>query len=364
MQILTKVLIKEWFKILFGVISVLFLLITTADLINGFLQGKEFSRVILEYSLKMPELMGRIFPISCLVATLFLLNKLKAHSELIAILSSGYSYLKFYLTIGLCALFVVAIQFINLGFLEPYANKIKRAEIQKSRLSEGKYLTRSSLEGGKFWYRSQNYFSSFTFFDKKSMTINNLEIFYFGSDSKSTKIIKAKSASYLGDSKWSLSDVSKISNLNGSDFPIISYQAQDQAKLDEAPEDLKEFEADLTTLDYLKLYNFISKLKKSEINITEYEVMLLNKVSLSFVCLIFSLLPLSSLFNPNRRNSSFGKIAVQTLLISFLFWGSYSSIIAMGNEGKIHPLLATSFIPLAFLSFVIWTFWKNRKLAI
>ncbi len=364
MQILTKILIKEWYKILFGVISVLFLLITTADLINGFLQGKEFSRVILEYSLKMPELMGKMFPISCLVATLFLLNKLKAHSELIAILSSGYSYFKFYLTIGCCALFMVGVQFTNLGFLEPYANQIKRSEIQKSRLSEGKYLTRSSLEGGKFWYRSQNYFSSFSFFDKKTMTINNLEIFYFGKESKSSKIIKAKSAVYLGDSKWNLSDVTKISNLHGRDFPAVIYQKKDQAKLDEAPEDLKEFEADLTTLNYFKLFNFIAKLKKSEINIIEYEVMLLNKISLSFVCLVFSLLPLSSLFNPNRRNSTFGKIAVQTLLISFLFWGSYSSVIALGNEGKLHPFLATTFVPIAFLGFVLWTYWKNRKLAI
>src|SRR5690606_36688696 len=116
---------------------VLFLLITTADLINGFLQGKDFSSVALEYALKMPDLMGKMFPICCLVASLFSFNKLKAHAELIAILATGYSYLKIYGLIGICAITMVLVQFTNLGFIEPYANKVKRQEIEKSKKSEG-----------------------------------------------------------------------------------------------------------------------------------------------------------------------------------------------------------------------------------
>lgn len=136
MLILSRLIVKEWFKSLVGAVFVLFLLITSADLINGFLQGKEVSRVLLEYSLKMPDLMGKMFPICCLVATLFSLNNLKSHAELISILAAGYSYGKIYFLIGTCALFMVMVQFLNLGFIEPYANKVKRQEIQKSRMSE------------------------------------------------------------------------------------------------------------------------------------------------------------------------------------------------------------------------------------
>src|SRR6476660_6406059 len=112
MLILSKLIVKEWFKSLIGAVTVLFLLISTADLINGFLQGKEATRVLLEYILKMPDLMGKMFPICCLVATLFSFNKLKAHSELIAVLAAGYSYTKIYVLIGTCALFMVAVQFV------------------------------------------------------------------------------------------------------------------------------------------------------------------------------------------------------------------------------------------------------------
>ena len=115
MLILSKLIVKEWFKSLIGAITVLFLLVSTADIINNFLQGKDFARVFLEYSLKMPDLMGKMFPICCLVASLFSLNKLKGHSELISILAAGYSYTKIYALIGSCALTVVILQFLDLG---------------------------------------------------------------------------------------------------------------------------------------------------------------------------------------------------------------------------------------------------------
>jgi lipopolysaccharide export LptBFGC system permease protein LptF len=202
MLILSKLIVKEWFKSLVGAVTVLFLLISTADLINGFLQGKDASRVILEYSLKMPDLMGKMFPICCLVASLFSLNKLKGHSELISILAAGYSYRKIYFLIGTCALTVVILQFLNLGFIEPFANKVKRQEIQKSRASEGKYLTRSSIEGGRFWYKTPAYFASFAYFDRKTNSLQDLEIYFFSPTHSSEKIIKANRAVFKEEGKW------------------------------------------------------------------------------------------------------------------------------------------------------------------
>lgn len=363
MLILSGLIVKEWFKSLLAAIMVLFLLITTADLINGFLQGKDFARVFLEYSLKMPDLMGKMLPICCLVATLFSLNRLKAHSELISILAAGYSYRKIYFLVGSCALSVVALQFFNLGFLEPYANKVKRQEISKSKKSEGRYLTRSSLEGGKFWYKSQDYFASFSYFDRKTSQLSDLEIFYFSEQSKSVRIIRSKMATYE-DGRWILKDVTELTNLDNPVFPLQSTIPQTEVNLKEVPEDFGEFEADLTTLSFFKLAEFISRLSKTGINISEYQIILLNKVFLSFVCFVFALIPLSAIFNPNRRSSSFGKSVVQTLLFTVIFWVLYSSTVAYGNSGGISPLIATGIVPLGFFIFVVWTYSKNRKLSI
>lgn len=363
MLILSRLIVKEWFMSLIGAVTVLFLLISTADLINGFLQGKDASRVLLEYSLKMPDLMGKMFPICCLVASLFSLNKLKGHAELISILAAGYSYRKIYFLIGTCALAVVAVQFLNLGFIEPYANKIKRQEIQKSRKSEGRYLTRSSIEGGRFWYKSQNYFASFSYFDRKTNSLQDVEIYFFSAVHTSVKIIRAAKASFVDQGKWLFTNVTELSDLESPAFPIQSSRPDLVLKLEEAPEDFGEFEADLTTLNFFKLRQFISRLSKTGINIAEYEILLLNKLFLSFICLVFALIPVSSIFNPNRRSDSFGKNVVLTLLVTVAFWVLYSSALAFGNSGSINPWVATGIVPLSFFSFVIWTFVKNRKLS-
>ena len=363
MLILSRLIVKEWFKGLIGALTVLFLLISTADLINGFLQGKDASQVFLEYSLKMPDLMGKMFPICCLVASLFSLNKLKAHSELISILAAGFSFGRIYSLIGICALSMVALQFLNLGFIEPYANKIKRQEIQKSRKSEGKFLTRSSVEGGKFWYKSQNYFASFAYFDRKTKSLQDLEIYFFSPSQAGQKIIMATSAYYVRKGQWDLNGVTELSGLDTPVFPMQIEVPNMSLSLAEEPEDFGEFEADLTTLNYFKLLTFITRLKKTGINVAEYEILLLNKLFLSLVCLVFSLIPISSIFNPNRRSSSFGKNVVLTLFVTVGFWVLYSSTMALGNSGTLTPWLATGIVPTGFFMVVLATYWKNRKLS-
>ncbi len=364
MLLISRIIIKEWFKNYIGAVVVLFLLISTADLINGFLQGKDVPRVLLEYSLKMPDLMSKMLGICCLVATLFSFNKLKAHAELISILAAGFSFTHIYALVAGCSLFVVGLQFLNLGYLEPYANKIKRQEIQKSRLNEGKYLTRSSLDGGKFWYKSQGYFASFAYFDREKKSLKDFEIYFFSEQNTSVKIIRSSAAIFAGDQHWQLKDAIEYTNLDSSAFPMEQVRGNLTLKLGEGPEDFGEFEADLTTLNFFKLRQFIGKLSKTGINIGEYQVILWNKVFLSLACLVFALLPLSTIFNPNRRSSSFGLNVVITLLTTVVFWVLYSSSVAFGNSGKLPPLVATGLVPSVFMLYVVWTFLKNRKLSI
>jgi lipopolysaccharide export system permease protein len=364
MKLLSGMIVKEWFKSLSGAVIVLFLLITTADLINGFLQGKEFDRVVLEYILKMPDLMGKMLPICCLVASLFSFNRLKSHAELISILAAGYSYRRIYVLIGVSAFFVVLLQFFNLGFIEPLATLYKRSEIQKSKKSEGRYLTRSSIEGGKFWYKSQNYFASFSYFDRPNSTLRDFEIYFFNEKHNSSRIIRAASATFQKNGSWLLLRAKDISQLDTPTFPLESWRPSLEIFLAEVPLDFAEFEADLTTLTFFKLHHFVSRLSKTGINVAEYQIILLNKIFLSFICLVFALLPVSSIFNPNRRSDSFGKKVVQTLLITVTFWVLYSSSVALGNSGTLSPLFATGFVPFTFFAFVLWIYFKNQKLSI
>lgn len=363
MTLLTRLIVKEWFKSLFGSLAALLLLVTTADIINGFLQGKDAARVLLEWSLKMPDLTGKIIPITCLLATLFSLNRLKTNNELIAVLSSGYSTLRANVIIGLCALLMVGLQFANLGFLEPYANRVKRQEITKSQKSEGKYLTRSVIDGGQFWFKSKEYFATFLSFDKRASALLQIRFYFFSEDNLATKIITADRAVFQEGHTWRLENERVISDLEGSRFPELKSAPQSEIVLNETPADFGEFESDLTTLPWFSLREFIAKIAPTGINTSEYQVLLHQKVALSFLCLVFALVPMAGLYKPNRRNDSFGKNVAFALILTVLFWLLFSGSLTYGQNGKIPAWLAAYMIPSLFFLQSVWGFWRNRKLA-
>ena len=361
MKIISRLFIKEWFKALIGSISALMLLVTTADIINAFLMGRDGARALLEWSFKMPDLTGKMLPVTCLLATLFSLNKLKSHNELIAALAAGFSYGRMTTIIGVCSLSVVFLQFSNLGFIEPYANSVKRSEIQRSRISEGKYLTRSVVDGGQFWFKSQNYFGTFSNFNKADNSLSNLQLYYFNDQGLISQQFTSEKARFKND-EWVLENAKKIDQLLGPEFPIIENKNSIHLKLNETPSDFNEFEADLTTLNWYNLKQFIDKISHTGINTTEYFIMLHQKLALSLSCLIFALIPLSSLYRPNRRSDSFGKNVAFTLILTVAFWLLFSSSVSFGQSGKIPAWLAVYLIPSIFLSHSIWTFMRHRKL--
>lgn len=363
MGILTSLILKEWFKTLFAALTILFLLITVGDFINGFLQGKGFTRVFLEYSFKIPDLMSKVLPMITLLASLFSFNRLKSTSELTAILASGKSVRGIYLTILVASFSMILLQFLNLGYIKPYANKIKRQEIVKSQRSEGKYLTRGSIDGGMFWLKSENYFASFDFFDRTQNSLEGISLYFFDENHLAKKIIKAQRAIFSGNT-WRLENGITFNNLLIRDFPEKDVFKTLTIQLNERPEDFKEFEADLTTLNFFKLRKFIAKISATGINTNEYQVLLWQQVSLSLICAIFSLIPLSALFKPNRRSDSFGKSVITSLLLTLIFWITFSLSINLGNSGKLPSVIAVFAIPAIFSLQVFWTLYQNRKLAI
>lgn len=363
MYLISQIITKEWFKALFGSIIILFLLVTVGDIINGFLRGYEPSRVFIEYGLKLPLLASKMLPICALLASLFAINKLKNSAELMAILAGGFSAKKIYSLILSLSLLVALFQLLNLGFIMPFANKVKRNQFEKSRRNESKYLARSKVgQTGLIWYKSNNYFTSFVAFDSDKKELKDVSIYFLNPQSHLHSIYQASSAIYLGNEKWKLSNTKIIQELEKEQFPKITETNKLVLKLKEAPSDFEQFKSDITTLNMTDLRHFIIRLKETAINSAEYEVMYYEIFSLSLICIVFSLFPLSGIFNPNRRSAGFGKSIVVTLAFSIFFWGMHSGVVSLGNTNKLPPFVATMSLPLVFFIFIAYTFIKNRKL--
>jgi lipopolysaccharide export system permease protein len=363
MFFLTKIIIREWFKALIGALIVLFLLVSIGDIINGFLQNYPARRIFIEYFLKLPDLASKMLPISSLLATLFSVNKLKSQNELMAILAASYSSKRIYQLIILCSLSVAAAQFLNLGYVIPAANKIKRQEFEKSRKSESKYLARSTIgTSGLIWYKTDDYFVSFKAFDSKHSTLKDVTIYFISDDNKLDSIYKSKSAKFLDDKKWELTNIGIIQDLDSNTFPTSTSAKNLIINLNEKPADFGQFESDITTLNIFELGNFIDRLRETDINSAEYEVMYYDKISLALICIIFSLFPAAGVFTPNRRSAGFGKSIVITLLFSIFFWGLHAGGLSLGNNGKLPAVLATLGIPGIFGVYIFSIFFKNRTL--
>jgi lipopolysaccharide export system permease protein len=357
MPILYRFVLRHWLQALVMSLLSLLLMISVADIINGFLRGKDASLVLLEYLLKFPDFMIKFLPLTGLLASLFSLQKMKTHSELIATLASGMNIRHYFILFTLASLPLFFLQFLNVGFIEPYANKVKRQEIKKSQLSEGKFLTRSNLDGGDYWFKAEGYFGTFTLFDKNTATLINPQIYFVTENSELTQVLKAQQAQFQNDS-WIFKNGDISEQLELKKIPVTKKFQKLKVNIFQTPQDFSEFEADLTTLNWFNLRRFIDRVSQTGVNTAEYKVMLHQKVALCFMCFIFTLLPLFSLYNPNKRSDSFGKTAAISLLLGIGFWVSFSGLITLGQKGSLHPLFSAYFLLLA--SFVALFLWHKK----
>ncbi|MCO4793800.1 MAG: LptF/LptG family permease [Bacteriovoracaceae bacterium] len=366
MNLLKRFIFKEWFKV-FGASSLLlFLLLTVANLISGFLRGNvSASDILMNHLLEMPGSLNRIFPISCLVASLFSINKLKNRNELTAIFASGFSRQSFILIIVQASMVIGIFQFFVTGFLDPYAklnknNLIKDSEA-KFRNLKSRGLKASTIGSGRLWYKSDNYYFSFAKYDKLNNTLHDVNLYYITPSYRLQKKVSVDILYYKKD-KWIADKGVEVDKLDLGQFPKFSEIEQSPVLISETPKDFLQIEADITTLNIIGLYSYIAKLKKSGININEYLVLFYQKFSTSIICIIFSLVSSIAIFNPNRRGSSFGRSVVFVFIFTLMYWLIQSYFIEMGKSSKIPALVSTFSVPVVFSMFLSFFFYKNRSL--
>lgn len=343
----------------------LLLLISVAELISGFLrQNVTPLEVIFNHILEIPEKLKLILPVSCLAASLFSINKLKNRNELTAIFASGYSRKKFVFdvvsgstVVGLCLLLISS-------YIDPFSRSqmdflIKDGQ-QKFKNLNAKGLMASTIGSGKMWFKSGSYFFSFSRFDKALNTISDVTIYHY-SDSKLKKKIHANTVTFENGT-WNGKNVETLDFLDGVTFPHYGEADLAEIEINEKPEDFKEIESDITTLNTVDLYRYIKTLQDGGINVNEYLVMFYEKFSPSLVCIIFSLIAAIGGFKPNRRGSSFGKNIFFVFVFVILYWLINSYFLELGKSSKLDPMLASFGVPFLFSLFLVHQFIRHRKL--
>ena len=348
--LLRKLIWKEWLKSLMVAILALFLLFSVAELITGFLRTTVTPlEVLINYLLLLPLTFSKVIPLACLLASLFSFQRLRNRNELVAIFASGFSRIEFISAMLQIASVIMAIQFINLGYLDPLSKQLHREIIvdgeRKFSQAQRKGLLTSMIDSGKIWYRSENYYISYSAYDKKKKVLIQPTFFYFNEKKENTQIIKAEQASGSDSGAWTLLGAQEIKKISGETFPEVGPHEQLQLSLQENPSDFDRIDNDLNTLGLISLFEFVSQIKRSGILANEYEIFLLKKIADSIICLLFALVPIAIVFSPSRRNSSFGKNVLFAILFTLAYWMVQNGFLALGNSAKIPPLIATLAAP-------------------
>ncbi|MBL6988911.1 MAG: LptF/LptG family permease [Bacteriovoracaceae bacterium] len=367
MYLLKKLIVNTWFRFFIGASLLLFLLLSTGNLISGLLRSNVTPiEVLFNHIIEIPLSLSKIFPVACLMATLFGINKLKSRNELTAIFASGYSRRNFIINIIQASGFVAIILFLILAFLDPFAKKNKDYLIEdgdkKFKNLTGQGLSSSTFRNtGKIWYKSEDYYVSYINFSLQNNTLYDISFYAFDSNYHIKQKVHAKRAIYLPPN-WEFQDGVSYTLLHEQQFSKVLKFKKLNVPLKEFPTDFSQIDADINGLSILDLAIYIMNLKKSGINTNIYEVHFWNKFSLPFLCIIFALIASSSIFNPSRRTSSFGKNIFSIFVFTILYWLINSYLIELGKNSKINPVFACFAIPLVFSLYLAYMFYKNRKL--
>ena len=136
--------------------------------------------------------------------------------------------------------------FLNSIVLDPYLRKIRVEHFPNftTKFShEGEMgLKTSTLDTGKIWYRSKNYFFSYAFFDKDLSTLIDVSLYFFDESFNISKIFQAPKMNYVQGNQWTLQNGLNIDKVNGDEFPRLQSYEQQEIFLNEVPEDFIQIE--------------------------------------------------------------------------------------------------------------------------
>lgn len=367
MHLFKRLIFKEWIYVFTGATLILYMLISIANLIAGFMRSSVTPfEVLIGHLVETPTFLNMILPISCLVASMFSINKLKNRNELTAIFASGYSRRSFIFDIFQISLVIALLQFLLTSYIDPFVRgnrfELFGEDQSKLRAFQGQGLSTSTIGSGKIWYKTKDYYFSFAAFDKNKNQLKNVNLYYVGKNSQVTQMIRANQATYMESNSWLFEELHFYDYLSDSDYPTVLFLDKKIITFNETPEDFLQIEADITTLPIQDLNNYIQKLEEAGIGTSEYKVLYYNKFSSSLICIIFSLIAAIGIFNPNRRTSSFGQNIVFVFIFTLLYWLIYTYTLELGNSSKLDPLIACFAVPFFFGSFLIFFFVRNRRL--
>jgi lipopolysaccharide export LptBFGC system permease protein LptF len=369
-MILKRLVFTSWLKAFFGAFFLLLLVLVLASFVDASIRETvTVEQSLVNFLYEFPSWLKKIFPFACLCGTLFGLESLKRHNELVAIFASGYPALRVFYDVLILGCFLGSFLIVNNSIISPMANKARLEWLQSSGARFKKASTSETLKGsvsynGRFWLKGKGFIVAYKAFEKKNGIIKDAQIFHLSKDgSRLREYIESNNLIPMENSdSWLFDTYYHLKELDIKNFPILE---EGQSLSSKQPIDIDMFdwgESEVFQMGPLQLYDYWTYARQTGTNLDAIQIHIFEIINNALTTLIFTLIPISVLFNPNRRAGGLGKNLFFTIVFTVIYWLVYSSMMGLATSGRLNAGLAIFGPSLVALSYVAYRAFKLRKL--
>jgi lipopolysaccharide export system permease protein len=341
MKILEKHLFKNFLFIFLFCATFLYVIFIVGD-IFGFLDeilraGITAKSLFLFYYYMMPYIMTQLFPICCVLSSVFLLGNLNKTNEIIAMKANGISLLNILKPLMICSLVIgVIVFFMNELVVPKYMQRANRVRYEK--LDAGKRSNTSSIKNIALYGQGQK----MIFVKKFDLSTNTIHDIIIHSQDKDQKLVYKLTANKLmwKNNKW-------------QGYDVFIYNLDKEGNFKGMPEiydkkiiDLKETPLDFVNNQWQPQYMSFRQLHKylrvflgaSQSAQKRLTVELYYKTAVPFACLVMLLVGAPFAMVTARGAAMVGMS--KGILIALTYIPLTAICLALGKAGSIPPFLS------------------------
>jgi len=285
MNVLTRYLLKEFFKLLIIcqlVFIALYLMIDFASGIDDFIKAGAPKSVMLTYfAFKIPAIASQMLPPATLTTVIILFSLMKRNNEVVALKASGVNTWQVAQPLVLLAAFFSVALFLFSETIVPYAssrcNEIWRMDVEKE--NPGRFHGRNHI-----WYKGKNCIYFIRQFDNRKMMMVDPTFYFFDDQFKITRRIDGRSGIWENNA-WQIQNGIVQNREKDGGYNLHKFE-QLAVNLGENPEDFVREKVEPEEMGYVQLKRFAERLELEGYDATRYFVELNIKIAFPFIVFI------------------------------------------------------------------------------
>jgi len=291
------------------------------------------SLITLYFLLRLPRALYYIAPLSILFASFFSLGLFSKYNEITAMSAGGLSIWNITSPLLIITTTLSFLIFFLNDSIVPIANK--RAEEMKNRISNKP--KEMFFKEDSTWFKSNSHtFYNVRFIDPDKRIMWQVNVYTFSPDFQIKEVISADRA-VLENGRWFLeSGVRRV--LETNDIRLYPFDRL-PIMLPFQLEDIQHALVQASDTRFGELKNYIDKIRREGYEIKRLAVDLYAKTSFPFAGFIMSIFGISLALRM-KRYGGLASGAGLCIVVSLLYWVSFSLTLHMGYSGSIPPLLS------------------------